>query len=186
MLEDKYWDAALTPKTGLRCPITTSAPPNVCYTQSQIHGDKQIVKPIKIDKTQPEPDALHTPYKGGDTDFDGDVTLKRLVWVGDSPDVELLAVWFSAGARTRPHIHDADQVLHVLEGTCAYGDENGVILVQAGEIITVPAGVWHWHGATPQEPMMHISIRKMGNSTNWDVEEKNWRAAYEELEKRGN
>ncbi len=150
----------------------------------EIHGDKQIMKPIKINKTQPEPDALHTPYKGSAKEFSGEVTLKRLVWAGDSTDVELLAVWFSAGARTMPHIHDVDQALHVLEGTCVYGDENGVTLVHAGEIITVPKDVWHWHGAPPHEAMMHISIRKMGNTTNWEVEEKNWTSEYEKLQER--
>jgi len=147
----------------------------------EIHGDKQIVRPIKINPTQPEPDALHTPYKGSEKEFVGDVTLKRLVWAGDSADVELLGVWFDAGARTRPHTHDVDQVLHVLEGMCAYGDENGVTLVRAGEILTIPKEVWHWHGATPDAPMMHLSIRKMGNSTNWEVEEKNWREEYEKV-----
>lgn len=147
----------------------------------EIQGTTEIMKPIKIDQTQAEPDPLHTPYKGPDREFSGEVTLKRLVWAGDSPDVELLAVWFSAGARTKAHIHDADQILHVMEGTCAYGDENGVTLVEAGNVITIPKGVWHWHGATPAAPMMHISIRKMGNSTNWDVEEKGWGKEYEEL-----
>lgn len=142
----------------------------------------RMMNPIKINPTQPEPDALHTPYKGSDKEFTGDVTLKRLVWAGDSAEVELLGVWFSAGARTKPHIHDVDQVLHVLEGTCAYGDENGVILVPAGEIFTVPKNVWHWHGATPDAPMMHLSIRKMGNSTNWEVEEKNWASQYAKLQ----
>jgi quercetin dioxygenase-like cupin family protein len=139
------------------------------------------VRPIKIDNSQPEPDALHTPYKGSDKEFSGAVTLKRLVWTGDSPELELLGVWFAAGARTKPHIHDVDQVLLVQDGTCAYGDENGVTLVHTGEIITIPAGVWHWHGATPHVPMMHISIRKMGNSTNWDVEAKSWAKDYEAL-----
>jgi quercetin dioxygenase-like cupin family protein/predicted nucleotidyltransferase len=146
-----------------------------------IQGETFVVRPIKIDRTQTEPDVLHTPFTGAAHEFSGNVTLKRLVWAGDSPDVELLGVWFSAGARTLPHIHDSDQVLHVLEGTCAYGDENGVTLVHVGELITIPAGVWHWHGATPDAPMMHISIRKMGNSTNWQVEEKDWRTRYEEL-----
>ena len=63
--------------------------------------------------------------------------------------------------------------------TC--GDENGVTLVHAGELINVPGGLWHWHGATPHEPMMHISIRKMGNSTNWKVEEKTWAKDYDAL-----
>lgn len=144
----------------------------------------QTVKLIKIDKTESEQDQLHTPYKGPDREFVGEVTAKRLVWAGDSPDVELLAVWFSAGARTRAHVHDADQVLHVMEGTCAFGDENGVTLVPAGDVILVPKGTWHWHGATPSAPMMHISIRKMGNSTNWDVEQKDWAGQYEGLKGR--
>lgn len=143
------------------------------------------MKPIKINKTEPEADALHTPYKGSDREFSGDVTLKRLVWAGDSPDVELLGVWFRVGARTKPHIHNVDQVLLVMDGTCAYGDENGVTLVERGEVITVPNGAWHWHGATPQNSMMHNSIRKMGNGTNWDVEEKTWVKDYEELKEKG-
>jgi quercetin dioxygenase-like cupin family protein len=132
----------------------------------------------KISSNEPEHDELHTPYIGTDREFVGDVTAKRLIWAGDSPDVELLAVWFSAGARTRAHIHDADQALHVMEGTCAYGDENGVTLVPAGNVFLVPKGTWHWHGATPSAPMMHISIRKIGNSTNWDVEERDWVGQY--------
>ncbi len=139
-----------------------------------IEGKSASVKPIKIHRSEPGPDELHTPYKGPATEFFGDVTAKRLVWKGDSPDNELLGVWFSAGARTRPHIHDVDQSLLVMQGTCAYGDESGITLVPAGEIITIPAGIWHWHGATPTEPMMHVSIRKQGNSTNWDVDEKDW------------
>lgn len=146
-----------------------------------VQGELPVVKTIKIDRNTPGPDELHTAGKGGPTEFEGEVTTKKLVWSGDSSDVELLGVWFSAGARTRPHIHDADQVLHILEGTCAFGDENGVTLVNAGEIITVPKGNWHWHGATPQAPMMHISIRKMGNSTNWHVDEQEWRTHYEQL-----
>jgi len=137
--------------------------------------------PTKINNIEPGPDALHTPYKGADTEFSGEVTLKRLVWAGDSPDVELLGVWFSAGARTRPHIHDVDQVLVVEEGTCAYGDENGVTLVKAGEVLTIPAGIWHWHGATPHEAMMHISVRKQNNSTNWQVPSKTWESDYDKL-----
>jgi len=136
----------------------------------------------KISTTEPASDILHTPYEGTTTEFSGDVTLKRLVWQEDSPEVELLGVWFSAGARTKPHVHTVDQVLVVLDGTCAYGDEQGVTLVKQGEIITVPAGTWHWHGATPQAPMMHISVRKQGHVTDWEVPEKDWVKQYEGLQ----
>jgi len=34
----------------------------------------------------------------------------------DSDELDLLNVSFSPGARTRPHIHQQDQVLHIIEG----------------------------------------------------------------------
>lgn len=130
--------------------------------------------------------ATHSPYKGTAKEFEGDVTLQRIVWSEDSSQLELLGVWFRDGARTYPHIHDVDQVLHIVEGNGVVADENETLLVQAGDVITVHAGKWHWHGAQPHRDMMHISIRKQGSSTNWEVEEKNWRGVFEELEKQGN
>ncbi len=122
-----------------------------------------------------------SPYKGTVKEFEGDVKLQRIVWAEDSQQVELLGVWFKDGARTFPHIHDVDQVLHIVEGDGVVADENETLLVKAGDVVTVHAGKWHWHGAQPHHDMMHISIRKFGHSTNWDVDEKNWRAVYEEL-----
>lgn len=143
----------------------------------------QLMLKFTIDRSAPAPDQLHTPYQGSSKEFSGDVTLKRLVWGEDSKEVELLAVWFSAGARTHPHTHTVDQVLLIMEGTCACGDENGVTLANAGQVVTVPAGTWHWHGATPHSPTMHISVRKQPNSTDWEVEEKDWVKHYQELVK---
>ncbi len=115
--------------------------------------------------------ATHTPYQGGTTEFDGQVTLQRLVTPEESSEVELLAVWFSAGARTRPHIHNVDQVLHIMEGQGIVADEKEMLTVNAGEVVTVPgarvrrwyssrwtysriaAHAWHWHGATPESPV---------------------------------
>jgi quercetin dioxygenase-like cupin family protein len=124
--------------------------------------------------------ATNLPYKGIAKEFDGDVTLQRVVSSEDSKEVELLAVWFSAGARTRPHSHDVDQVLHIMEGQGMVADENERLVVKAGDVITVPAHAWHWHGATPESAMSHISIRKVGSTTNWEVEEKDWAMSYNE------
>lgn len=139
-----------------------------------------------ISRKQSQDAATNSPYKGGAQEFEGDVTLQRIVWAEASKELELLGVWFSAGGRTLPHIHDVDQVLHIVQGDGVVADENETLLVHAGDVVTVHAGMWHWHGATPHAPMMHISIRKHGSSTNWRVDEKNWRAVYEELAKRGN
>ncbi len=109
--------------------------------------------------------------------------MQRLVAAEDSGQIELLAVWFSRGARTRPHTHDVDQVLHIMEGQGIVADEHERRVVSAGDVIAVPAHTWHWHGATPDSAMMHISIRRQGAQTDWKVAEKDWASGYEEQHK---
>lgn len=107
--------------------------------------------------------------------FAGEVVTQPLT----QPDaeVELLAVFFAAGARTRPHIHPNEQVLHFVEGRGVVATEHETTHTAAGDIVTVPAGIWHWHGAEPDAAATHISIKRPG-PTNWDVDEKNWRTSY--------
>lgn len=107
--------------------------------------------------------------------FAGNVLFQPLVQGGD---VELLAVFFEAGARTRPHTHDDDQTLYFVEGQGVVATEDEMIRADAGDIVTIPAGVWHWHGATPDAPAVHISIKRP-SPTNWNAEEKNWATTYE-------
>lgn len=35
-------------------------------------------------------------------------------------------------------------------------------IVKAGDVITSPAGAWHWHGALPSEPMSHVTVEDPG------------------------
>jgi quercetin dioxygenase-like cupin family protein len=38
---------------------------------------------------------------------------------------------------------------------------------------------WHWHGATPDSPMTHVTVQLTGpDSVNWDVEERDWARDY--------
>jgi quercetin dioxygenase-like cupin family protein len=50
--------------------------------------------------------------------------------------------------------------------------------VTQGDLVTVPAGTWHWHGATQDTAMCHISIKRPGND-NWSVDRKNWDSGYD-------
>ncbi len=111
--------------------------------------------------------------------FDGPVSMQRLVGQEQSGEVEVLAVFFGAGGRTRPHIHPHDQVLQIVEGRGIVATETEKHYVTVGDVITIPAGVWHWHGATRDAAMCHIATQQPG-TTNWDVEEKNWAAGYNE------
>jgi quercetin dioxygenase-like cupin family protein len=132
------------------------------------------MKITKIDSTQEA-----TPGPAMDGYFDGEVKVYHLVTSAESNDLDLLCVHFSAGARTRPHVHHQDQVLHIIEGQGIVADETEKHVVSAGEVITIPTGTWHWHGATLHSEMTHISIMKRGSS-DWTVEEKDWATGYEE------
>lgn len=118
----------------------------------------------KVDRTQAAPDLAMAQW------FAGDVRFQRVV---QGHDVELLAVFFEAGARTRPHIHRDDQVLHFVEGRGMVATETELIHTSAGDFVTIPAGTWHWHGAAQDAATCHVSIKRPG-PTDWAVEEKNW------------
>lgn len=106
-------------------------------------------------------------------DFDGVVHMQALQRPTNDTELEVLAVYFDAGARTRPHTHPADQELYIVEGNGVVATETERLLVSAGDIVIVPAGLWHWHGAVPDSAMCHISSKSQGQS-DWTVPEKNW------------
>jgi quercetin dioxygenase-like cupin family protein len=106
-------------------------------------------------------------------DFVGVVRRQEIVLASDEHGVEVLAVFFEAGARTRPHLHEVDQILHVVEGEGALATETSLQIIKPGDVMRVPRGVWHWHGATPGSSMCHLSIKVLG-ATDWKQPERNW------------
>lgn len=124
-----------------------------------------MIHQTRLDESRAEVDA--------GTSFQGHVRKSLLVGREQSGELELLAVYFSPGARNRPHIHEKDQVLYFVEGRGYVATENDKQVHTAGDIVTVPGGTWHWHGATREDAMCHISIRQPGG-TNWSVELKDW------------
>jgi quercetin dioxygenase-like cupin family protein len=80
--------------------------------------------------------------------------------------IEVLSVWFPAGGRTNCHTHAVDQLLLVTEGEIAVGIGTERKLLRVGEMIVIPADVWHWHGATPHRDACHLSI-KAPSASDW-------------------
>jgi quercetin dioxygenase-like cupin family protein len=64
-------------------------------------------------------------------------------------------------------------VLHIIEGQGIVATETEKQVVSIGDVILIPRGTWHWHGAT------RTSAMKRGQ-TDWTAEEKNWAAGYHE------
>ncbi|MGH3374639.1 MAG: cupin domain-containing protein [Actinoallomurus sp.] len=68
-------------------------------------------------------------------------------------------VFFTPGARTHWHRHEAGQVLHVTAGggfVCAQGGDPQRL--SAGDTVWIAPGEKHWHGAAPDSYLIHLAI----------------------------
>lgn len=79
-------------------------------------------------------------------------------------------VTFEPGARTAWHTHPLGQTLIVTSGTGRvqqWGSPTEEI--RPGDIVSIPPGVKHWHGASPTMGMSHVAIAESlnGKSTEW-------------------
>jgi quercetin dioxygenase-like cupin family protein len=112
--------------------------------------------------------------------FSGPVLIHAMTEASEATDLETLAVYFAAGVRTLPHVHTTGQLLVFLEGEGVVGTHEGYRLYGPGGLAVVPAGEWHWHGATPSSAAAHLSIRP-GGPTAWppDVPMDDWEAYLE-------
>jgi quercetin dioxygenase-like cupin family protein len=99
--------------------------------------------------------------------FAGDVST-QVITQEDGLDVVLVS--FSPGARTYWHTHESAQVLHVTEGKGILATRQERHEVGPGDIVHVSPGEEHWHGATPDSPFTHLSIRTTGE-TEWTGED---------------
>ena len=90
--------------------------------------------------------------------FTGTVHTRPLIDAATSPAVSVTLVRFTAGGRNRRHTHTADQILYITEGEGVVANDAAENRVAAGDIVHVPAGEVHWHGAAPGRDMAHLSI----------------------------
>ena len=79
-------------------------------------------------------------------------------------------VTFEPGARTAWHTHPLGQTLIVTTGTGRvqrWGDP--IEEIRQGDIVWIPPGQKHWHGASPTSSMSHIGIVEQldGKSVEW-------------------
>jgi 4-carboxymuconolactone decarboxylase len=79
-------------------------------------------------------------------------------------------VTFQPGTRTAWHTHPLGQVLIVTAGTGRvqrWGDP--VDEIRQGDVVWIPPGQKHWHGAVPNSSMAHIAIVEQldGKAVEW-------------------
>ena len=98
--------------------------------------------------------------------FTGEVRVEALFEALDPSHASGGSVAFEPGARTAWHSHPRGQILIVTAGTGRVQPWGGPIEeIRAGDVVRIPAGQKHWHGAAPQASMTHIAIAEHHDGT---------------------
>jgi len=114
------------------------------------------MKVVKMSHVPREPNASSL--------FTGkDVTHQPLV--SESKNFRMAIVNFGKGVRNKFHTHSGDQILIITAGKGIVATETEQKSVTVGDVVLFPAGEKHWHGATPDTELSHITIQVAGSKT---------------------
>ncbi|MDQ7990483.1 MAG: cupin domain-containing protein [Candidatus Dactylopiibacterium sp.] len=102
--------------------------------------------------------------------FTGQVRIDPLFTAAPPATGSGALVTFEPGARTDWHVHPLGQVLIVTAG-CGRVQQWGAPAqtLHPGDVVSIPAGVKHWHGAAPATAMSHIALQEQraGQVVEW-------------------
>ncbi len=116
------------------------------------------------------PAAAQTVIRGASDRFTGSVSVQSLFEAKPPARSTGGQVTFQAGARSAWHTHPLGQVLIVTDGIGWVQQWGGPVqVIRKGDVVCIPAGVKHWHGATPYSTMTHIALQEQvkGTAVHW-------------------
>ena len=102
--------------------------------------------------------------------FTGTVRIDPLVDTPAPARVASASVTFEPAARTAWHTHPLGQTLIVVSGAGRVQRWDGPIEeIRPGDVVWIPPGEKHWHGASPTTAMTHIAIQEKldGRAVEW-------------------
>ena len=102
--------------------------------------------------------------------FTGTVRIDPLFTAADPARAAGATVTFEPGARTAWHTHPLGQTLIVTAGAgrvCRWG--GAIEELRPGDLVWIPPGEKHWHGAAPATAMTHVAIQERldGKAVEW-------------------
>ena len=99
--------------------------------------------------------------KGSAEYFTGSVEIEPLFRANSPSRTSGGRVRFEPGARTAWHTHPFGQILIVTAGSGWIQQWGGKIEeIRQGDVVWIPPGQKHWHGATATTSMTHIAIQE--------------------------
>jgi quercetin dioxygenase-like cupin family protein len=111
--------------------------------------------------------AASTPTRRGNADwFTGTVWQDPVIDAPSPARVRAARVSFEPGARTAWHTHPLGQTLHVLQGVGRVQSFGGPVReIHPGDTVWIAPEEKHWHGAAPQNGMVHLAIHESLDGT---------------------
>ena len=139
------------------------------------HSDAAAPQAISIVRrelpTAPTAATVREPRVGaGASNFTGAVRVQPVFQAIAPGRATGADVAFAPGARTAWHVHPAGQTLIVAAGVGRVQQwGNPVEEIRPGDVVRIPPGVKHWHGASPDTAMTHLAITEAhdGRSVEW-------------------
>ena len=105
--------------------------------------------------------------------FAGAAWVSSLVPKDETGTFSIGNVEFESGARNNWHTHPRGQILLITDGAGWYQERGKTARSLAkGDVVVIPSGVEHWHGASPTTAMTHIAVQETLNGKNVDWLEK--------------
>ena len=102
--------------------------------------------------------------------FTGRVTVEMLRTATGPDRASVGSVSFAPAARTAWHTHPLGQTLVVTAGVGRVQRWGGPVEeIRAGDVVRIPPGIKHWHGAAPGSAMTHLAITEAdaGKTVDW-------------------
>lgn len=109
-----------------------------------------------------EPNIAYAQYFTGNSYLNPLTNPKETVFIAN--------VTFEPGCRNNWHIHHAEkgggQLLICVDGEGWYQEEDkDAVSLKPGDVITIPSGVKHWHGAKADGWFSHLAVECPGENT---------------------
>jgi quercetin dioxygenase-like cupin family protein len=153
------------PDNGNRVVATGCKPEAVTETLRHIPLPQRQESNMEIKRNGSQPSS-----KGPADWFTGTVRIDPLFQANAPARASGATVTFEPGARTAWHTHPLGQTLIVTAGCGRVQREGGPIEeIHPGDVICLPPGEKHWHGAAPTTAVTHIAIQEQldGKLVDW-------------------
>lgn len=115
------------------------------------------------------PNGANPSVVGVPEQFSGHAVINPMFPATEQTGATTGEVTFAPAARTVWHTHPVGQLLIITSGKGWVQKEGAPRQeVNSGDVVWIPAGIKHWHGATETNGMQHIALTYMRDGKNVD------------------